>query len=169
MRAQYSLLSSLLLSGVVLAQPAISLQPVNGNDSLRVIETKHIIGSCGTSIVDIKGVQKIFDDNFAISVDGEVIVSSGSNKQLVIKEGEGILSDYNGIACVPTKLGSKLLIWSTCGGSQCGDSYNFYVIDPERLVYLAPKNPRKGTCDAECASKALGINLPQDINNRVNQ
>lgn len=110
------------------------------------VEIENFMGTCGHSSVQIQGVDNIFDNEFSMD-NGEIIVSSGSTKQLNLRD---VLSDHNGIACVATKAGGRLLIWSSCSGSSCGGA-NFSVIDPDKLVNLAPNS-----CDAQCASRVLG-------------
>ena len=163
-----SLIGVLLsLSGAALGEEAISLPPMKGDKALDVVETKNVTGSCGTSMVRVMGVTTRVDSSYRIDQDaGKIIVRSGTGKELVLGLDNDVLSDHNGVACVLTKSGSRLLVWSQCAGSACGDRMSFFVIDPERLVFLAPKDPRKGRCDDKCASQLLGNRLPQKINSQ---
>lgn len=179
-------LDSLLPTGSELAQSAIRLQPMKGEKSL-LVEGSNVTGSCGTSVVRVLGVARVVDNFFDIDSDariiirvfqedhtkdviapdtGAIIVPGGSTKELILNSDSGVLSDHNGVACVATTSGSRLLVWSNCAGSACGDDFSFFVIDPERLVFLAPQDPRKGQCDEKCASQLLGNQLPQKINGR---
>lgn len=167
LRVLASIFASLFISGAALADAAINLPPMKGDKSVDVVATKNFTGSCGSSIVRVLGVTNVVDNFYAVEQDaGKIIVRSGSAKDLVLTSESGVLSDHNGVECVSTKSGNRLLIWSNCSGSSCGDDFSFYVIDPERLVFLAPKDPRKDQCDEKCASKVLGNNLPQKINSR---
>lgn len=165
MRIFSSIVASLLLSSTALADTAISLPPMKGDKTLDVVATKNVTGSCGTSIVRVLGVTDVINNFYSIDFDaGKIIVRSGPTKELILGSDSGVLSDHNGVACVSTKSGSRLLIWSNCSGNACGDIFSFFVIDPERLLFLAPKDPRKGQCDEKCASQLLGNKLPQKIN-----
>lgn len=149
----------------VLPMFAISLPPVKGKSTLDIVETKdstkNYTGSCGKSIVQVMGVENIVGNFFTFGTQtSDTIIRSDNTKELIFKD----YSDYNGIACVPTKSGSKLLIWSNCAGNACGDDFSFVVIDPEIPAYLAPQNPSKGTCDQNCASKILENYFPHKIN-----
>jgi len=167
MRIFSSIVTLLLLSSTTLADTAIGLPPMKGGKTLDVVATKNVTGSCGASIVRVLGVTDVIDNFYGIDLDaGKIIVRSGPNKELVLSHGSGILSDHNGVACVSTKSGSRLLVWSNCAGSACGEGFSFFVIDPEHLVLLAPKDPLKGRCDEKCASLLLDNKLPQKINSR---
>jgi hypothetical protein len=167
MRIIYTFLITLLFSSIAMAEPAISLPPMKGETALDVVDTKNVTGSCGTSIVRVLGVKNVAGNFYGIDLDaGKIIIRSGPTKELVLSSSSGVLSDHNGVACVSTKSGNRLLVWSNCSGSTCGDNFSFFVIDPERLTFLAPKDPRKGQCDAKCASQLLGNQLPQKINSQ---
>lgn len=163
MRVFSLIVVSLFLGNAVFAETAITLAPMKGDKALDVVATKNITGSCGASVVRVLGVTDVDNDSFRTELDtGKIIVRSAA-KELILGYGN-VLSDYNGVACVSTKSGMRLLIWSNCSGSACGDRFSFFIIDPERLVFLAPKDPRKGECDERCASQLLGNKLPQKIN-----
>jgi hypothetical protein len=157
----------LFCSGAALATPpAISLFPMQGDKALNVVQAKNVTGSCGSAVVRVLGVTNASDGFYENDSDSGIIIRSGG-KELNISEGGGdILSDHNGVACVPTKSGKRLLVWSNCAGSACGDNFSFFVFDPERLALIAPKDPRKEQCDENCASRILGSSLPQQINGR---
>jgi hypothetical protein len=148
-----------------LATNAISLSPKVGDAAVGVIAMPDATGYCGTSTVRVSGIEKVSGNSFSIDMDlGKIVVKTMQNKELVISSGSGVLSDYNGTACVSTESGSRLLVWSNCAGSACGESFSFFVIDPERLVFLAPQNPSNERCDERCASQLLGNQLPKKIN-----
>src|SRR2546423_1126555 len=114
-------LVTLLFSSAALAESAISLPPWQGEKALDIVETKNITGSCGTAVVRVLGITNIYDNYYSILLDaGKIIVRKGPLKELVLSSDNGVLSDFNGVACVPTKSGNRLLVWSNCGGSACG-------------------------------------------------
>ena len=166
MRIFISTLACFLFISTALAdQPtAIMLPPIEGQKALWLETTNNITGSCGTSIVRVLGVKKVISNFYTIDLDAGRIIIRSAGEELVLDANDGTLSDHNGIACVPTESGSRLLVWSNCSGSVCGDDFSFVIVDPERLVILAPKDPYKETCHAKCASKLLGNELPQKIN-----
>jgi hypothetical protein len=84
------------------------------------------------------------------------------NVEKVIDIAGGILSDYNGVQCVQTKSGYRLLIWSDCGGSACGHGFSFFIIDPHKLSFIAPRKSGQ-ICNAKCASTILGSDLPHAL------
>ena len=145
--------------------PAITLQDLKSDHPLTSDEAKTISGSCGASTIQITGVAHIDDYKFAIdfSKNNRIVVRSSKNNALVLESKNYPLSDYNGVACISTKNGLKLLIWSKCGGSKCSDSYDFYVIDTENALLIAPKLNSAKPCNAECASRILGNNTPRKI------
>lgn len=165
MRIFSLLVGSFLFSNMAFSQSAILLPPMKGNNFLDIVATKNITGSCGTSIVRALGVVDVVDNFYSIDDDaGKIIVRAGVAKEMVLSSNNGILSDHNGMACISTKFGNRLLVWSNCSGSACGEKFSFFIIDPERLVFLAPKDPRKNRCDEKCASQILGNKFPQKIN-----
>ncbi|MDO8812388.1 MAG: TM2 domain-containing protein [Gallionella sp.] len=149
----------------LMATRAISLRPMEGNAAFAEITAPNVTGYCGTSVVRVLGIEQVTDNFFSTDLDaGKIIIRAGALKEMTIDR--NVLSDHNGVACVTTKSGNRLLIWSNCGGNACGENFSFFVIDPERLVFLAPKDPFKEQCDEECASQLLGNQLPQKINGR---
>lgn len=167
MRIFSLIVAFIFLSSTALADTAIGLSPMKGDKTLHVVSTKNITGTCGASIVRVLGVTDVMDTFYGIDLDaGKIIVRSGPTKELILDSESGVLSDHNGVACVSAKSGNRLLIWSNCSGSSCGDDFSFFVIDPDRLIFLAPKDPRKGQCDERCASQLLGNKIPQKINGR---
>jgi len=100
--------------GFVYAQSAINLS------SLKVEKANgqvNYTGLCGTAVVKIMDVEEVNNDIFKVN-NGKLAVKSGK-KELNLDEA---LSDYNGIACVKTKTAERLLVWSNCSGSVCGEN-----------------------------------------------
>ncbi len=77
---------------------------------------------------------------------------------------DSVISDQNGVACLPVKNRKLLLVWGKCGGSACHD-YQYMVIDPQSLTMVEPRN-RSSICGAKCAHDALGGLLPETLLNR---
>lgn len=153
---------SQLPSAEELARSSIRINPMKGRQYLDV-EGGNVTGSCGNSIIRVLGITKAFNNVFMADYDGgRVIIRTDLENELTVNvRDSGALSDFNGIACVPTRSGERLLVWSQCSGSLCGEDFNFNVIDIKNLTYLSPKNE---LCDAQCASEILGSDLPRELN-----
>lgn len=168
MRILTSCAAFLLASSNAMAVPAINLSPVKGKKTVDVTKniggSKNITGSCGNATVIVKGVDRIYKYDYTFGI-GRIIVRTASGTQLVLDDESPVLNDRNGLACVSTKAGKRLLLWSQCGGnsSLCDTDYSFFVIDPDHAVFLAPKDPNKGTCDEVCAANLLHSDLPEHI------
>lgn len=119
----------LVLNGITWAETAIRLHPMEGDEALDIVETRNYTGSCGESIVRVLGVKSVYEDFYTVDLDAaKIIVRSGPNNELILRP-EGtrsnnkgdILLEHNGVACVSIKYGNRLLVWSGCSGSACGD------------------------------------------------
>ena len=154
----------LLLSTLVMAQPAISIMPLHGDKDVSMDHPKTLSGHCGKSLIRLEGVTRLADDHFKHDYNSGKIVLQQGDADLSIEDRDEILNDYNGIACVETKIGARLLIWSYCGGGMCGDSLKFHVLDPNKPSYITS---RTGDCDGDCASNHMKQHpLPLDIAKR---
>lgn len=153
------LLSLLLFTNSALAQSSIDLQPSLISDKIEVEKVENYTGSCGDSAVLVYGVLRPGSETFNIADYGRVVVRSGPRKEIVLSAENGVLSDHNGIACVKTKTGDRLVIWSVCGGSSCTWGYDYFVVDPSIPALIAPKDLKKDSCDKKCAIKELGGKL----------
>ena len=170
-RVVVGLVTALAIGGRAVAEPsAISLDPFPQSNGVEVTQTQNITGTCGGSIVRVVGVKDITGDFFDTDLDtAQIIIRPGSAgygqpyRERVIDRNGGVLSDYNGIACVWGLRGYVLLIWSVCGGTICGDDFSFTVIDPKTLRTLAPLK-KSEVCDAKCAARFTGNNLPYELN-----
>jgi hypothetical protein len=140
--------------------------PYKGNDN------KTYTGKCGSAKILVKNVSddRMYEQGatsfsylfMPAKYDDERFVISGSDKSSPVLRPPA--NDFNGIACVQTPKGKRVLIWETCGGSVCSDRFDdFYVIDPEKLVYIAPKDPKKNLCDEKCARRLVGNALIDHI------
>lgn len=179
----FSLVALLLSSQVIANDQAIDLKPFpsmnkNNKPELNIEHTQTIFGTCGNRVIGIIGVVNIFDDHFTIDSGGDpsIVIRGEKSPEMKITAdatylrngidikyaASGMLSDHNGVACVSSHDSDKLLIWSNCGGSACGDNYNFYVIDLKTLSIIKKSDD---SCDEACISKALGgSKLPFQLN-----
>lgn len=154
------------LSSFAQVSTAIGLSPLSGDKKLSITNVKNIYGTCGGSVVAILEVSGDRFDNkehFQLDFSG--------NPGLVLRTGKSEffyrdpLSDFNVVQCVTGKDGPRLLIASQCGGSACGESYSFSIIDPKTGA-IFPAKGSKQECDAQCASKMLGSKIPLQIEAR---
>lgn len=142
---------------------AIALNPFEGEKSLHVTNVMNFYGKCGGTVVAVLGVQADDFDN-----QGNFKIDTAGNAEIQLRAGgkdisfHNILSDFNVVQCVNSKSGIRLLVGSHCGGSQCTDSYDFYIIDPKNGAML-PKKGAKEACDAKCASEILGNSIPMGL------
>jgi hypothetical protein len=143
--------------------PAITLQPIEGEVTARVVSTKNIYGSCDGEVVAVIGIaEDNFNGyrNFSIDIfaNADIILRS-AGKETSFKN---LLDTFNAVHCVKSTTGYKLIIASHCGGSKCSDMFDFYIINPKTHKIIAPANGK--TCDASCASKIIGSRAPFQIN-----
>lgn len=57
--------------------------------------------------------------------------------------------------------GNHLLIWSMCGGSACGETYGFTVVDVDQPKVISPTD-----CDEVCAARLTASKLPFILNHK---
>jgi hypothetical protein len=157
----------LFFSGAALAEETgISLGPARGGSkSVQVVKTDNYYGSCGEAAVIVYGVDRYVDGLFKVESEVSKIVIRKYPNELILRSNE-IFSDFNGIACVTSPSGPRLVIWSECGGSSCGHGFSFHIIDPENGRILAPREKDEAGCDKECATEVLGQKLPQQVLDR---
>ncbi|HMO74200.1 MAG TPA: hypothetical protein PKD48_02570 [Sphingopyxis sp.] len=140
------------------ALPPVTLEPFP--DSGVDVETvRNYYGRCGPATVQVLGVAQEEDGFFKGSIGGGsavVVIGDGGAPVLEIREQ---LSDHNGVACVTGTAGPRLLIWSNCGGSACGDDFAFTVVDPAVAAIVSDED-----CDAACAASLSGSSLPFEVN-----
>ena len=70
------------------------------------------------------------------------------------------ISDFTGIACEPSQ-GGKLLVYSACKGSGCGEGFQFHILSMQTGQLIAPMHGK--SCDAQCAARVLSSALPLRI------
>lgn len=146
------------LSPIAIAAP-VTLRPLEGERQVLAEPSTNFTGTCGGAVVRVMGVTSTSGNQFGIDLDAGVVLVRQAGKEVALRDP---LSDHNAIACVPTGTGDKLLIASACGGSACPDSFSYYVIDPKRVLLLAPKKATEN-CDERCAEKALGAKVPASM------
>lgn len=146
----------------VLAAPGLNLAPMSGDKKIDVVKTENYTGSCGSAVVRVLGVENFLDDKlFRLEIDSGKVIVRANNKETALTMENG-LDALAGVSCVSTKAGNRVLVWSNCGGNGC-PYYNFTIIDAEKALIVAPKNPMKETCDEKCATSALGRKLPVSL------
>lgn len=143
------------LTPLAIAAP-VTLRPMEGERQVLAESSTNFTGVCGGAVVRVMGVSSTSGNQFGIDLDAGVVIVRQPGKEIALRDP---LSDQNAIACVPTGTGDKLLIASACAGSACPDSFSYYVIDPKRVLILAPKKATE-TCDERCAEKVLGAKVP---------
>lgn len=153
----------LAISSPANAQTAIKLQSLDGGSGqVEIVSVKNYYGRCGASVVQILGVAEDHGDFFTVD-------SAGSNSAIVVLGDDGSaeirreLSDHNGVACVGPASSPKVLIWSNCGGTACGDDFDFTVVTTGTPRIIS--DPDSG-CDAACAARLTRSDLPHKINSR---
>lgn len=156
MRKITTALLALVFSSAALAgnNAPLMLNPMPGAQSPSVTMTMTIYGKCGNSVVGVIGADyesyKAGSLKFDITGKPDVVVRT-AKKDVSF---ESKISDFNVLHCVPTPKGERLLFGSVCGGSTCGDAFDYSVIDPNTGADLAGKLK---SCDQVCANKLLGF------------
>lgn len=142
------------------ADVAIRLDPALGSATVEEQQVRNVTGTCGGGIVRVLGMS---DEYATSSFDydaGRILVRSDGGEMVLGTD--SVINDYNSITCMTDRKGrAMLVIAGQCAGSACGDAADYYVIDPVRRVFVAPKDPKAGTCDRACATRALGREAPE--------
>lgn len=145
-----------LVAGPALGQSAIGLEGVEASPATS------FGGRCGQAVVRVVNVPGIVAETFQIDADTEIVVQNWSGKRLrVTPSGEN-----NGVSCVSTPAGKRLLVHGDCGISHCDGDLSFIVIDPDTLAILSPDRA-KLECFADCAAKIIGTKEPVEIEARL--
>ena len=155
MRRIAAALMGLVFTTAALAQDVpLLLGPMTGAQSPSVTVALNVYGTCAGSVVGVIGVDhesyKAGSLKFDISGKPDVVIRTGK-KDISFEEK---ISDFNILHCVPTPKGERLLFGSVCGGSTCGDAFDYAVIDPKTGIDLAAKLK---SCDQDCANRLLGV------------
>lgn len=141
---------------------AIHLDPSDAFPTTLIETTQTYTGGCGPAVVRVVGVTDVTGSFFNLDTDGRVVLHSPRGADLVVDASNG-LSDHNGIACTTGNGRTRLLIWAACGGSSCGDDYDFTVVDPDKMRVVSPV----GSCDEMCAYSLTGSRLPWALNHKI--
>ena len=98
--------------------------------------TVNLYGKCGNAAIGLSDVE-VRDEFIVGTPDSELMmVNPTTGKQIKIKSQ---LSDYNKFACFITAKGHRVVVGSVCGGSACGDAYNYHVVDTGTMKILNKK------------------------------
>lgn len=97
-------------------------------------DTVNVHGKCGNAFVAITGVD--VRDEFVVGQYGSefVMVNPNTGKEFKTK-----LNDYNKLACFVTAKGYRVVYGTACGGSKCGDVYDYHVVDTNTMRVLNKK------------------------------
>ena len=144
-------------AGAQVRTKSVILEPLS-SDGGDVVQVRNIYGRCGTSVVQVLGVRDASEDFYTVDSGAGnadiIVIREGGRSQVSLKKS---LSDYNGVSCLKATTGTRLLVWSNCGGSICGNGFSFTIVDPDTLEIVAGKD---SDCNALCASRLLGSDLP---------
>lgn len=142
------------------ADVAIQLDPALGSSKVDEQQVRNVTGTCGGAIVRVLGMS---DEYATSSFDydaGRILVRSDGGEMVLGTD--NVINDYNSITCMTDRKGRALLVIAgQCAGSACGDEADYYIIDPVRREFVAPRDPKAGTCDRACATRALGREAPE--------
>jgi hypothetical protein len=148
------------------AETLMSLPKLSGYKAFTTTNGSDYQGQCGSARIIVENVNDLEKTYFTnISVPGLVttemtfkIFNPAKPSQVLMP----VADQINGVACVQTPQGKLIVIWVNCGEKVCTSDFDhFYIIDPENLAYLAPKDPDpfNSECDRACAKLLVG-NLP---------
>jgi hypothetical protein len=147
-------------------QTAINLSPLASEKAVTIDKAQNFTGTCGPSVVRVLGVTSVTGDIFGIDIDSGKIIVRQLRKPEVILDSNNGMSDHTGISCIDYEGKSRLLVWSNCAGTACGDEYTFTVIDADNPKVLAPSGPIVTSCDEVCAYALTGNKLPLKMNGK---
>ena len=142
------------------ALPPLGLEPMVDGDE----DVDTIYGKCGEAVVRIKSLSNDSADHFAGNPRVLISLPAGRGKaERDLSVGKYLLG-WSGTTCVSTRRGKRLLIWTVCGGPTCNEVHlHFYVVTPSTLAIYPNSDQSKDECNAKCASRVLGNDLPQRI------
>jgi hypothetical protein len=163
-------MAALLIAGQAVAArhpfdtlPHLGLEPmVDGDEDIDTI-----YGKCGEAVVRISSLYGGTADHFdAAGGQTHMLISlpGGPGKAERDLSVEKYLLGWAGTTCVSTPRGKRLLIWTVCGGPTCNEVHlHFYVVTPSTLTIYPSSDQSKDECNAKCASRVLGNDLPKRI------
>ena len=158
----------LLLCGAstVVAEPPNAPQERTGIrlDALKV-SGHTATGTCGSAKIKIQGVDadNPHQTRQLISSQGSIAIRNGI-ASLTIGGTDGsviFLQDQSKLHCIPTPKGPRLVLASYCFARHCAP-VDYRVMDPATVKVISRQNA-DDECDAQCAEKALGVQLPEEL------
>jgi hypothetical protein len=157
--------SATVLASAAEAQSAIQLDPLHGQ-SKPSMETVHdYCGACGPAVVQVLGVlyEEETDHFYVTDLPAANVIVNARGIPPRSLELKNALSDHNGVACLPKDGTHYSLVWSRCGGTACGDDFDFTVVDVEKLKIVAGGGG-ENSCDERYAATITGSSLPRRLN-----
>ena len=122
-------------------------------------------GICGPAKVEIQAVDadNPHQTRQLISSQGSIAIRNGI-ASLTIGGTDGsviFLQDQSKLHCIPTPKGPRLVLASYCFARHCAP-VDYRVMDPATVKVISRQNA-DDECDARCAEKALGVQLPEEL------
>jgi hypothetical protein len=163
-------MAALLIAGQAVAAghpletlPPLGLEPMADGDE----DNDTISGRCGEAVVRMSSQYGGTADHFDAAGDQTHMLISlpgGPGKAERDLSVEKYLLGWAGTTCVSTPRGKRLLIWTVCNGPKCSAVHlHFYVVTPSTLTIYPDSDLPKDECNAKCASRILGNDLPERI------
>ena len=128
-----------------------------------------VSGSCGPAAIQIRDSESGKDSPWtSTGFSGSYTAISIQSGKSVLKISPGpenvsgiFLQDRNKLHCVNTPSGPKLILAMFCYARACAP-VDYRVIDP-KTAKVINKLDNMEECDALCAQKALGVQLPANL------
>ena len=122
-------------------------------------------GTCGPAKIEIRGVDadNPHETRRLISSQSSITIRNGKASLAIGGEisSELFLQDQNKLHCLPTPKGPRLVLASYCFARHCAP-VDYRVMDPATVKVISRQNA-DDECDARCAEKALGVQLPEEL------
>lgn len=122
-------------------------------------------GTCGKAVVQIQGMDPANQsDGDSLIPSHGVITIKGEKATLTIggESTSGVyLQDQNKLHCLASPKGPRLVLASYCFGRDCAE-VDYRIIDPATARVISQQTSAD-ECDEACAEKALGIQLPEEL------
>ena len=126
-------------------------------------------GTCGPAKIEIQGVDadNPHETRRLISTQGSITIRNGKSSLAIGGEitSEIFLQDQNKLHCLPTPKGPRLVLARYCFARFCAP-VDYSVIDPAAVKVVSRQNA-DDECNARCAEKALGVQLPEDLDSAL--
>lgn len=141
------------LAATAVSSMAAGSEPVQLED--RKLAGQTATGTCGAASIEVAGL-----DGDWISSSGSIEIKGETGSLQVGSEPHAFMEDRNGVACVASKAGPKVLLLAYCDARECPPS-NYYVIDP--ATTRIETTVEYGECPLACAEEALGARLADHL------